>query len=225
MVSAKEAELDFYGTIGFVGEDDDYIMPGDVSAALKEMGKVDSLTVYMNSPGGDVYHGITMANRLEKVRASGQVGRIDTVAEGLVASAATLIFLKGDNRRMAQGSRFMIHEPRSGGFGTAGQFEKAAARMRQTTEQVLDIYEESSALTRDELRAAMAEETFYTPADALEAGFATEESDNFAIAACMSDAFRSENLANLPSEVKVRPWDAARTEATDKLAKLHPDNW
>jgi ATP-dependent protease ClpP protease subunit len=207
MQGSDHAELEFYGVIAQIPsffEDDDFVRPVEVLKFFKEMGKVDRLSIYMNSPGGDVYDGFQIANRIDKLREDGQVKTVETIAEGMVASAATLVFLKGSRRVMRNGSRFMIHEPytlpRDGMNST--EMRAAADRMDQTKDEALALYETMSTMTRAEIETAMKSETFYTPKEAMAAGFATEVIEPYAIAAKMSTRLR-ETFQHLPDDVEV----------------------
>ncbi|MDH3445753.1 MAG: Clp protease ClpP [Deltaproteobacteria bacterium] len=213
-------EMEFYGVIG-PSLEDDYIYAPQVLRELKGMGKVDKLVLLMNSPGGDVYDGFQIANRLDKLREDGQIGSIETHAEGLVASAATLPFLKGDRRVMRNGSRMMIHKPWMFGMGNAEDMRAAATRLDQTEQEALDLYESISALTREEIAAAMAVETFYTPKEAEAVGFATEVAEPFALAACMSRSLRL-RFKHLPDDLQVLDWDEVTSQAppADPAAEL-----
>src|SRR5262245_49867465 len=69
----------------------------DELAALPE--SVKTVRVRINSPGGDVVAGIAIANAL---RAEQQKGRkVETIVEGLAASAASVIAMGGSTVRMA----------------------------------------------------------------------------------------------------------------------------
>lgn len=200
------ADIEFYGVIGedIFLPDDDFVNVPRVLRALRDMGSVNRLTINMNSPGGDAFGAIQIANRLDKLKAEGKVKAITTHAEGIVASAATLVFLRGDTRIMRQGSRFMIHNPWSFGAGTAKDFREYAEQLEQTQNDVIDIYEEISTLTRTEIEMAMEAETYYTGPEAAAIGFATETVAPFAVAACVSRGFRDRYLRKMPTDVKIQ---------------------
>ena len=227
MAKSGDVEMEFYGMIGngayFL--EDDYVSAPDVLRSLRDIGSIKTLTLLMNSPGGDVYDGFQIANRLDKLREEGTIKRIETVAEGMVASAATLPFLKGDRRIMRNGSRFMIHKPWTMGAGNADDLRHVAARMDQTEEEAIDLYEAASALTRTEIRAAMAAETYYTPDEATAIGFATESIEPFRIAACMSDDVRQRFHMRLPSDLDIMQPAHMRRQKYEEQLRLHPKNW
>ena len=58
------------------------------------------------SPGGSIFDGKTLMVALQAHPAE-----VDTTVESLAASMASAIFMMGERRTMAQGSRLMIHKP------------------------------------------------------------------------------------------------------------------
>lgn len=226
MQADSVVDMEFYGVIGGAPffADDDFVNAPAVLKSLKEMGKVETLRMFFNSPGGDAYGGFQIANRLDKLREDGQIETIEAHAEGMVASAATLPFLKADKRVMRNGSRFMIHRPHSFGFGNEDDFMEMAKRLQQTTAEALDLYEAVSALTRDEINNAMIAETFYTPKEAEAAGFATETVELFAVAACISPKLRG-TFKHLPSDMKVVEPGYIDPSIAERAKELHPSNW
>jgi hypothetical protein len=119
----------------------------------------------------------------------------------------------------------MVHKPWTIGAGTADDMRSIASRMDQTEEEALDLYEAATALPRQELRAAMAAETYYTPKEATAVGFATEAIEPFAIAACMSPEFREKYHSKLPSDVAVvLPTEVRKAQYASQL-RYHPKNW
>lgn len=176
-----EAELSLYGAIGRMW---DGIVASEVVEQLSDV-QADLLTVYLNSPGGDPFDGFAIKNRIDKLISDGQLGEVHTVAEGLVASAATLPFLAGTKRSMRQGSRFMIHEAHGMAVGDAEQMRKYADELERTNLEAAELYAAKSNHTETQIAKMMAAETWMSPAESVQAGFATERSDAFAVAACV----------------------------------------
>jgi ATP-dependent protease ClpP protease subunit len=129
---------------------------------------VEELDVYINSPGGSVFEGVTIYNL--------QVSHPATVnvhVLGLAASIASVIMLAGDSVNIAENAMVMIHDPSAGVYGKAKDFRQVADVLDKITESILNTYEGRTKLTRDQLRAAMTAETYYTADEAVMAGFAT----------------------------------------------------
>jgi ATP-dependent protease ClpP protease subunit len=104
--SDKTAEMFIYDEIG----------PGKVDGVqfayemryLIEVEKVDLIKVRINSPGGDVMQGLTIASNILNANSGGKVA-VDTYNDGVAASAAGFIFLCGRNCFAKDYSRIMVH--------------------------------------------------------------------------------------------------------------------
>jgi ATP-dependent Clp protease protease subunit len=108
----KTGDLYIYEDIGsgwFGG-----IGPNDVKEALDEVGSVDTLNIYINSPGGSVFDGMAIYNQLKRFAAR-KVVHID----GIAASIASVIAMAGDEIVCAPNAMMMIHDPFGIAAGTA----------------------------------------------------------------------------------------------------------
>jgi ATP-dependent protease ClpP protease subunit len=74
----------------------------------------DRITVYIHSNGGDLWAGLSAMDHIRKCQS-----HVTTVADGICASAATMMLLAGDERRMHQHSYVLIHQ-----VNTDGSWEK-----------------------------------------------------------------------------------------------------
>lgn len=71
------------------------------------------ITMYINSPGGDVSSGLALYDVMQAVTCP-----IRTVCVGMAASMAAILFISGDRRDMLPHARVMIHDPSlAGGAG------------------------------------------------------------------------------------------------------------
>ena len=211
MLADDRAELVMYGIILHHGTEgyDDKIIAEQVNEYLDGLGKLAELRILMASLGGDVDAAFSICNRLDKLSREGQIGEINTVAEGTVGSAATLVFLKGENRIMSEGTRFMIHNPWTAAVGDFRTLARAAARLEDRTAEVNAIYTDASSLKADEVQAAMDAETYYLPRDAVASGFATAVTDDQAIAAC-GRGWAEKSLLH-PSQIEFAKRDSMAT--------------
>lgn len=138
----------------------------------------DTLNVHINSPGGDVFDGIAIFNRLDQ-----HDGEVNVTVDGLAASAASLIAMAGDSIKMAKGAFLMIHEPWGLTIGDASDHAKTADNLRQIAGEIVDIYHQRTGVDRDEIAAMVAAETWMTGADARAKGFADDEQQEDAVVA------------------------------------------
>lgn len=175
------AELQLYGEISDATWWGDEVTPKQFAADLKALGAIDTLHVRINSPGGDVFAANTIVNLLRNHGAE-----IVTFADGLVASAATLIYAAGTKRVAAFNALFMYHSPWTVAMGNAQDLRAMAEALDKAREGMLDLYESASSLSREELIAALDAETWYTAKEAAEVGFVTDVEEAQKVAACLS---------------------------------------
>ena len=92
--TVKAAEMYIYAEI------DSYYGIGaqSVADAIKEIGAVEQLDVYFNSPGGSVFEGIAIYNQFVRVKAN-KTFHVDALA----ASIASVILMAGDEIVIADG--------------------------------------------------------------------------------------------------------------------------
>src|SRR3989304_3644893 len=109
-----EGEVMIYGDIGF------QVSAADFINQLKEK-RYKSLTVHINSGGGEVFDGLAIYNYLKS-----SSGRTVVIIDGLAASMASVIAMAGDEIRMSDNSFLMIHNPSGGAMGDSRQMKKTA---------------------------------------------------------------------------------------------------
>lgn len=177
-----EAEITIYAAIG------DYWFEDSVSAKsfsdqLKNLpSTITQLNVRVNSPGGDVFDGVTIYNRLKQHKAN-----ITVYVDGMAASIASIIALAGDEVIMGEGAQFMVHKPMTGGWGNSIELMDIIDRLDDIEEQMLSIYQRRTGMDRSELKSMLAKETWLDADEAIEFGFATrkaEGTEQMRVAAC-----------------------------------------
>jgi ATP-dependent protease ClpP protease subunit len=75
---------------------------------LEENTKIRKVKLYINSPGGDAFQGLSIADLLERKQKQGW--QIEAHGTGIVASAAVPVFAVCSPRYASQGTLFMVHE-------------------------------------------------------------------------------------------------------------------
>jgi ATP-dependent protease ClpP protease subunit len=136
---------------------------------------VDDITVHVNSPGGGAWDGIAIHNTLRDHRA-----RVTVVVDGMAASAASVVAMAGDTVRMNRGAQMMIHGARGVAAGPAAVMAEAAAMLDKLSDAMAGIYAARAGGTVEDWRTAMDAETWYSAAEAVDAGLADELVDDTA---------------------------------------------
>lgn len=148
------------------------------SDALQSVGP-GPLVVEINSPGGNVWDGLTIYNMLR-----GRQAPVTTRVVGIAASIASIIALAGDSIEMAEASLFMIHDPSGMVAGTSDDMRKMANALDQHAEILAGIYTKRTGKTSAQIRAAMTAETWFTAQEAIQFGLADKTIEQLAMAAC-----------------------------------------
>lgn len=131
--------------------------------------KFDEVVVHINSPGGEVSEGFAIYNYLV-----GLGKPITTVADGMVASIATVIYLAGSTRKVYKTTDFMIHNPWTMVVGDADQLEKNVEQLRRVETNLIDFYVAHTKAERQHLEQLMAQESYLGAEQLVQLGFATE---------------------------------------------------
>ena len=162
------AEILIYDVIGedFWGEG---VSGKGVKKQLDDLGEISDISVRINSPGGNVWDGLTIYNLLKEHPAE-----VHVHIDGIAASAASFIAMSGDLISMGEGSMMMVHNPWSLAIGEANDLRKAADMLDKVGSQLVDIYTRRTGNKRDAVVDWMDAETWFTDSEAVENGFADE---------------------------------------------------
>lgn len=132
-----------------------------VASALAQANGRD-VTLRLNSPGGDAFAGIAIANLLR-----GYSGEVTAIVDGLAASAASVIAMGADKLLMGRGSQLMIHRASMLAVGNANTMRSAAADLEKLDESMADIYAAKSGMGAADALALMNEETYMSAKQAV----------------------------------------------------------
>ena len=130
--------------------------------------EVDQINVYINSYGGEVAEGLAIYNALRRHKA-----KVRTVCDGFACSAASVVFMAGDERVMSNASLLMIHNAWILTWGDMNQLRKEADDLEIINAAAIQAYMNHINISEEELKAMLDAETWISAADALEMGFAT----------------------------------------------------
>lgn len=126
-----------------------------------------SISVWINSPGGDVFAAAQIYNMLMNY-----TGKVTVKIDGLAASAASVIAMAGGDVYMSPVSMLMIHNPSTIAIGDSEEMLRAKALLDEVKESIINAYELKSGLSRAKLSHLMDAETWMNSHKAVEMGFA-----------------------------------------------------
>lgn len=143
----------------------------DAYAIVKELSEldVDEIDVHINSTGGAVAEGLAIYNVLKN---SGM--KVVTYCDGFACSAASVVFMAGDERVMNEASLLLIHNAWTYSQGNAADFRKAAEDLDTITQASVKSYMRHVNISEEELKQMMDDETWISAEDAKKMGFATK---------------------------------------------------
>ncbi len=131
------------------------------------------ITLYINSPGGEVISGLAVYDFLTMMKTP-----IKTVCTGTAASMGAILFLAGDKRMMLPHTRLMIHDPSYSHNDIGGrkphEIQHELDKLNETREALARVIAEKTGHTLEEVYAVTASDTYYSPQEAIEFGLATE---------------------------------------------------
>lgn len=176
--AADVAEIWIYDYIG-----QDFWTGGGVTAKnfQKELAgvKASQIDLHINSPGGDVFDGITIYNLLKQHPAN-----VTTYIDGLAASIASVIALAGNQIYMAENALFMIHNPWGMSMGDASDMRKMADNLDKVRDSISISYTSKTGKPAEEITALMDAETWMDAEEAMEFGFVDDVTEKMDMAAC-----------------------------------------
>lgn len=126
-----------------------------------------AITVWINSPGGDVFAAAQIYNLLMEYPYDVTV-KIDSLA----ASAASVIAMAGTEVLMSPVAVMMIHNPATVAIGDAAEMKKAIDMLSEVKESIMNAYEIKTGLSRSKISHLMDAESWFNATKAVELGFA-----------------------------------------------------
>ena len=160
-----ERTLFLNGTIASESWFDDDVTPALFKSDLNS-GK-GPITVWINSPGGDVWAAAQIYNMLLSY---GE--KVTVKIDGLAASAASVIAMAGDEVLVSPVSMLMIHNPSTMAMGDKDDLTQAISMLDSVKDSILNAYVKKTGLSKNKLSKLMDDETWMDANKAVELHFA-----------------------------------------------------
>jgi ATP-dependent Clp protease, protease subunit len=129
------------------------------------------VTLYINSPGGEIYSGLAIIDTMELIRAD-----VATIAVGITASMGTGILAAG-----AKGKRYALpnatihmHQALGGAQGQASDVQIQALELARLNDHLRHFLAERTGKTFEEISEDFDRDHFMTPEQAVEYGMIDE---------------------------------------------------
>lgn len=139
---------------------------------LNRTSPTKEITLYINSPGGEVSSGLAVYDYMKMMEAP-----IRTVCIGTAASMAAVLFLAGDRREMLPHSQLMIHDPAIGGSSAANmnpaQMEERLKMLKKVQKILCDVIAEATGQPLKNVQNKTKCDSYFDAEEAIAFGLAT----------------------------------------------------
>ncbi|MBC8258156.1 MAG: ATP-dependent Clp protease proteolytic subunit [SAR324 cluster bacterium] len=135
---------------------------------LEQEGQEKPVTVFINSPGGEIFSGFAIYDMLNFISCP-----VTTIVTGFAASMGSILSLAADEgRRFAMPqAKIMIHQPLLMGYqGRASECEIQAREILKTRDHLVKLYSEKTGKGQDEIKKALDRDNWFTAEEALAYG-------------------------------------------------------
>lgn len=193
-----------------------------ISGALRAIGDKHA-TVYINSPGGDVFEGLAIYNLLREHQAG-----VTVKVVGVAASAAAIIAMAGSRIEVARAGFLMIHNSWTVAIGNQHDMRETADWLAPFDKTQVDIFAARTGESPEKIAKMLDAETWIGGQEAVDTGFAdallpadevteAEEAPAAASVRRLENSLRASGMsrkdaATLISDFKASLRDAAQPE-------------
>jgi ATP-dependent Clp protease protease subunit len=161
--------------IVFVGSEINDAVANSVVAQLLFLESEDperDIAVYINSPGGSTYAGLSIYDAMQLVRPD-----VTTFCTGFAASAASILLAGGapGKRYAVPHARIVIHQPWTPGIqGQASDIEIQAREIVRQRELLVDLYVKHCGRMKEQVERDIERDNYMTPEEAKSWGLIDE---------------------------------------------------
>ncbi len=153
----------------------------------------DTITLHLNSPGGEVFDGIAIYSVLRQ-----HAAKVHVIIDGMAASIASVIAMAGDTITITPHGTMMVHDGMGLAIGNAAEHREMADLLDKISDNIASVYQGRAGGTVDEWRETMRATTWFNAEEALAAGLvdfintdapASGDGDSFDLNRGFADAF------------------------------------
>jgi ATP-dependent Clp protease protease subunit len=173
--SRGDREYDLYSRllnerIIFLGTPIDDQVSNLIVAQLLHLESTDpekGVSIYINSPGGDVYSGLAIYDTMQFIKPE-----VTTLCFGIAASMGSLLLTGGaKGKRLAlPNSRILIHQPSAGFEGQAADIEIHAREVLALRERIDQVYADHTGKPLEQVHEDLERDRFFKADEAADYG-------------------------------------------------------
>lgn len=210
-ITQTSADIYIYGTIclekevswwtgeTIESETDVYLM--DFKKTLDDIGNVDTINLYINSPGGNVFVTSTIISMLRRIQEKGT--KIEAYIDALAASAASFLIMIADNIHIYKNSMLMLHKPMSYGYGNSIDLQKIINELDQVENNtMIPMYmnKANEGITEEDIKELIVNESWLGAKDIEKYFNVIVEDSEKSVAACINEKIFA-GYKNVPKEL------------------------
>lgn len=164
---------------------------------LEALGNVKKINVMINSPGGSVGDGLTIASLLQR-----HTAYVTAYVDGMACSIASVIACAADKLVMGRSSLLMVHNALTFTYGNAKDLRKQADDLDAVTASLRQMYlmKAGDKLTEGKIKELMDNESWLSAKECIELGLCDEILETNKMVAKLPSKFKG-MYNNIPKEL------------------------
>lgn len=139
----------------------------EIIDSLKNPPKDEIIELHINSPGGSVFDGFNLYNRLRQIE-----NRVEVNIDGMAGSIASVVAMAGDQINISEAGSIMIHNASAMMGGNKEDLQKQIELLKNIDKTIVNIYSKRTKLGKKQVIDLMDKETVLFADQALKLGFA-----------------------------------------------------
>lgn len=164
---------------------------------LEALGNVKKINVMINSPGGSVGDGLTIASLLQR-----HTAYVTAYVDGMACSIASVIACAADKLVMGRSSLLMVHNALTFTYGNSKDLRKQADDLDAVTASLRQMYlmKAGDKLTEEKIKELMDNESWLSAKECIELGLCDEILETNKMVAKLPSKFKG-MYNNIPKEL------------------------
>ena len=127
------------------------------------------INIHINSEGGELVAGISISEAIRNCKV-----KTVSIIEGEAASAATLISVVADVRKITKNSNMLIHQLSAEFWGKHNEFEDEMKNQKRLMNIIKTIYNENTSMTKKKLGECLTKDVLWSANQCLANGLVDE---------------------------------------------------
>lgn len=156
-------------------ETDPEVTPVEFRDELEKAKDAKTIHLFVNSPGGNVFAGLSIYNMLKRHPAN-KIGHVD----GIAASISSVILMACNKIISPKTAMMLVHKPLIAGFvvGNANDLMRIAGDLDKVEIPIIEAYVGKTGLKAEKIKEIMEKDAYMTGEESVNSGFADSIDDS-----------------------------------------------